>query len=98
MAKKGKINNHEEDRLLLVDLVLRGIGVPHNTYINRRDTKTTLVSNALRFFKPDIFFRGYDKKIETMPKEERQVCEELGIEIRYAKNRIGERHSSVVFK
>lgn len=98
MLKKGKVNNSEENRRYLVDLILKGMNIPHDVFINRRDTKTTLVAETLRYFKPDIFFRGYDKTLETMPKEERKVCEEHGIEIIHAKNRIGEKHSSEVFK
>ena len=38
---------------------------------------------VLRELKPDIFARGGDRTPENMPKEELEVCEELGIKIIY---------------
>ena len=96
--KKGKVNVEESYRWRILDLILRGMNYEHCVFLNLWDDNTTQVTEALRHFKPDIFFRGYDKTLETMPPEERKVCEELGIEIIHAKNRIGERHSSEIFK
>lgn len=104
--KKGRIIQTEYERKHIVYLIL--VALSHlkaivsscsddccsNAYINHWDEGTTLVTEALRKLKPDIFFRGYDKTLETMPVEERKVCEELGIKIIHAKNRIGERHGS----
>ncbi len=97
IKKKGKVNIHEKERLWILDTFLRGIGCNYLVFVNVWDKDTTLVAEALKHWKPDVFFRGYDKKPERMSPEERKVCEEFGIEIVYAKNRIGERHSSEIF-
>jgi hypothetical protein len=97
LMKKGKIKIPQRERLWIVDTMLKGIGCQYLAFINIWDTETAGVSEALRQWHPDMFFRGYDKKLETMPEDEKQVCEELRIEIKHAKNRIGERHSSEIF-
>ncbi len=97
MMKKGRVNMPDVQRARIVDLILDGLKFPKIILFNVWDTETTLVAKALKAIKPDILFRGYDKKPETMPEAERKVCQELGIEIIYAKNRIGERHSSEIF-
>ena len=84
LKKKGKVNISEAGRTEIVDLILEGLHVPHETRWNVWDKETTLVAEALRALKPDIFFRGGDKTLETMPAEERKVCDELGIQIRHA--------------
>ena len=96
LKKKGKVFNNQKERCHLVDVVLRGLRLPHEIYVNCSVDGT--VADVLRVFRPEIFFRGYDKTLETMPEAERKACEELGIKIRHAKNRIGERHSSEIFK
>ncbi len=94
VRKKGKVNIPERERRWVVATMLTGLGCPHTTAINRWDTDTKTIANALRQMKPDILLRGYDKTPADMPDDEWQVCQELGIEVRYAENRIGERHSS----
>lgn len=94
LMKKEKVNIHEKERLWILDTILRGIGCNYQVFINVWDIETPTITEALRQWKPDVLFRGYDKKPETMPEAERKVCKELDIEIVYAKNRIGERHSS----
>ena len=84
LKKKGKVNISEAGRTEIVDLILEGLHVPHETRWNVWDKETTLVAEALRALKPDIFFRGGDKTLETMPAEERKVCDELVIQIRHA--------------
>ena len=84
LKKKGKVNIPEAGRTEIVDLILEGLHVPHETLWNDWDKETTLVAEALRALKPDIFFRGGDKTLDTMPSEEREVCDELGIRIRHA--------------
>ena len=98
MRKKGRIFATAKERGHLVDVVLKGLRIPHVVYTPFYHTTNDTVADAIRFFRPQVFFRGYDKTLETMPEDERKVCDELGIEIVHAKNRIGERHSSEVFK
>mgnify|MGYP001612402381 CR=1 FL=1 len=85
LKKKGKVNITEGGRWEIVDLILTGLGVPHRTVVNVWDKGTTLVAEALREWRPHIFFRGGDKTLEDMPPEERRVCDELGIQILHAK-------------
>jgi len=95
LMKGGKLNQTECERKEILEFLIKvGYG---EVVINIWDTETTLVAEALRYFRPAVFFRGYDKTLETMPAEERKVCEELGIKIINAQNRIGERHSSEIF-
>lgn len=84
LMKKGKVNIPEDGRREIIDLLLHGLKIRHLTIINIWDTETTLVAKALRAQKPDIFFRGGDKTLESMPSEERKVCDELKIKILHA--------------
>jgi len=41
------------------------------------------VSGALAYIAPDIFAKGGDRLVDNMPASELDVCQRLGIEIRY---------------
>lgn len=81
IKKKGKVSIPEQHRARMVDLILSGLQIPHKTVINIWDKDTTLVAEAIRSLRPDIFCRGGDKVLADMPLEERQACEECGIRI-----------------
>ena len=98
LMKRGKVNIPETERRDIVGTILRGLGADYSIFINKYDNGTATVTEALHHFKPSIFLRGYDKKPKTMPEAERWMCEKLSIKVLYAKNRIGERHSSEIFK
>ena len=91
--KKGKPNIPAYTRAEMLSAMLRGLGIRHQTVINYLDKETGLVANALRWWKPDVFFRGNDKTLETMPVEERKACEECFIRIEHAQIPF-QRHSS----
>lgn len=95
MMKKGKVTIHDEDRAEIVRLILKGLQMPHTVAINRFDRETTLVANALYYLHPDVFFRGSDKTLETMPQAERDVCDNQGIKIIHAVKGV-ENHSSLI--
>ena len=40
-------------------------------------------AKSLEWYKPDIFAKGGDRTEESMPKNELEVCRDLGIEIVY---------------
>jgi cytidyltransferase-like protein len=91
--KKGRVNIPENGRLKIISLILKGLGYKYRSCINIWD-KDTSITESLRILKPDILFRGYDKALDTMLISEREVCNELNIDIIHAVNRIGERHGS----
>ncbi len=93
LAKKGVVHIPEENRRRIVDLVLRGLGIAHETLINGFDIETTLVADALRSLKPNIFCRGGDKTPEDMPEDEFKACLEYHIDIQYAEFKV-DRHGS----
>lgn len=93
LMKKGIVNIPEQGRKRIVDLILTGLGVAHDVLINTFDAETTLVAEALRYVKPDIFLRGGDKSPSDMPDDEVQACMEYHIDIRYAQFKIN-RHGS----
>jgi len=41
------------------------------------------MAESIRKYKPDIFCKGGDRTRDTMPREELEVCDELGVEIIY---------------
>ena len=84
IQKKGSFNIPESGRLDIVHLILRGLDIPHKAVVNQWDKATTLIAKALEFWQPDVLFRGNDKTLETMPAEERKVCDELQIQIVHA--------------
>lgn len=96
--KRPRIYVPDDYRVSIVHLVMVGLGTGYqNTILNVWDEDST-VSKALRFVKPDIFLRGFDKTLESMPESERKVCEELCIEIRQANDRKEHKiHSSELF-
>ncbi len=87
VEKKGSVNEPAAERAMILHYVLRGIDIRHWVRINIWD-KTTMVAEALRAIKPDIFCRGSDKAIDDMPLEEKMACDELGIEIVHVEGRI----------
>jgi len=86
--KKGRVNEPVEDRAEILDLIMRGLDIEHQVYVNTLDKRTTYVSEMIAHIHPDIFCRGSDKSIEDMPPDEKKVCEELGIEIIHVKGKI----------
>ncbi len=81
LMKKGKVNIPEEGRRRIVDLVLRGIGwLPHETVINVWDADG-LITDAIRFWRPQILCRGGDKTLDDMALPEPRACDDLGIKI-----------------
>ena|SRR3990167_3022262 len=88
LMKKGKVNEPELERAKLMAQVLKGWHHSFIVLINRWDDKTTLVAQALEALKPDIFVRGSDKSLGDMPKEEKEVCDRLGIQIIHVQGKI----------
>lgn len=99
IMKKGQSHISEKDRLWLVETLLWGDRINHIVRLNEWDRDTPSVAEALRYWKPNIFYRGFDKKPDDMPEAETKVCMELGIEVIYAKDAYNEHrlHSSEVF-
>lgn len=98
MIKKGEVKIPCGDRKRIVGLIAGALGFDNLVLVNDWDTETPLVAEALRFLKPHIFFRGFDKTPEDMPEEERKACEELGIEVIYARDgKEHNLHSSEIF-
>src|SRR3990167_2041505 len=87
IMKKGKVNEPEQERARLISQLLLGTGHAFVVLINQWDGDG-LVAKALEALKPDIFCRGTDKTIDEMPKEEKEVCDKLGIGIIHIKGKI----------
>ena len=87
IQKKGKVNEPEDERLKMLDIILEGAHIIGHSLINRWD-EDTLVAKALKALKPDIFARGTDKTIADMPPEEKAVCDELGIKIIHIQGKV----------
>ena len=83
VMKKDRVNIPEAGRLEIVSLILKGLNVG-TAVLNTFDTETTLVANALRKLRPDVFCRGGDKSPEDFPKSEKSVCDQYAIEVVYA--------------
>jgi cytidyltransferase-like protein len=97
LLKKRKVNITEDDRCQIVRLILNGMEADNLVCVNIWDKDTT-ITEALRFFKPTVLLRGFDKSIETMPESEKQACDELGIQIIHARDGFDHNlHSSEVF-
>lgn len=94
LMKKKKKGIPEEARARIVDLILEGLKVKHLVLINHFDNDG-LVAEALKAVSPDVFLRGGDKTEEDFPKEERQVCIDCGIMVRYAKFKVN-RHGALL--
>jgi len=92
LMKKGKVNIPEENRLRIVKSLLADY--PSHVALNVHDKETSMMAEALRYWKPDVFCRGGDKTLEDMPIEEHKVCNDLHIQIVHAvlKN---EKHGSM---
>jgi len=88
ILKKGKANEPALARAEILDLILKGLEIKHKVLVNMIQDETTYVSKMLEYFKPDIFVRGTDKTIDDMPKEEKAVCDRLGIKIVHVKGKI----------
>ena len=93
VLKKRKVNVPEQGRVELMDTLLKGLSISHTVMVNHWDKDTTYVAQALKAIHPDIFFRGSDKTQSDMPESEKQVCDELGIEVYYMESKI-QRHGS----
>ena|SRR3990167_8302636 len=93
LKKKGFVNIPERARWEIMDLLLTGLHINHKTVINGWDIDITLIAKALEYWRPEVLFRGGDKKIEDMPQEEREVCDRVGIKIMHGKFNIA-RHGS----
>jgi cytidyltransferase-like protein len=84
--KKGyKFMSWDERAEIL--LAVKGVDEVYNA-MDEDDT----VCKALRFYKPDVFANGGDRKIGNVP--EHDVCEELGIDLRYGVGGIDKPQSS----
>lgn len=84
LMKKGRYNIPEEGRREIVELILEGLGINSIAVVNTFDTETTLVANALRYFRPDVFCRGGDKTPGTIPPDEVLACQQHNIKVAYA--------------
>ena len=85
LLKKDRVNIPEAGRLEIVDMILRGLGMfPFCCELNRWDTDTILVAKALEARRPELFFRGGDKALNTMARAELWACYRLGIVIKHA--------------
>lgn len=93
LKKKGFSNIPEDDRAEIAELILAGLGANGRVFVNEYDDDKT-IAQAIRAFKPNILFRGYDKTLKDMPENERLACEEMGVQIIHAKRRRDERHGS----
>lgn len=93
LMKKNKVNVPEQARKRILHLILEGLHVPHRVIINNQDKDTGHITNTVKSWRPNILFRGGDKTIDDMPEDERQACEESGVEILHAEFRI-DRHGS----
>ena len=80
--KKGAVNETEEERCKMLDLVLTGAKISHIIFVNRWDKDKT-VREAIKVIRPDIFCRGADKDEDDFP--EKCACQEVGAEVRYIK-------------
>ena len=87
IIKKGKVNEPEVERAKLIGQMLIALQRPFVVLVNQWDSDG-LVAKALEALKPDIFCRGTDKTIDDMPKEEKEVCDRLGIKIIHIKGKI----------
>ena len=96
LMKKNKVNIPEQGRLEIVDLVLKGLNVVHETVLNIYDTDTTLITKVLEVLKPDVLCRGGDKSLENMPIDEQKVCRALGIKVVYAEFRANRHGADIV--
>ena len=87
ILKKGKVNEPSCERLEILLLIFKGLGIGGEILLNVWDRDTITITEALRLIKPDILCRGSDKTIEDMPSEEKRVCDEMGIEIVHIEGR-----------
>ena len=81
ILKKGWFNEPASERAEILHLVLKGLRIPHEVVQNVWDKDTTLVAEALKALKPDIFCRGTDKREDDTPDAEKAVCDKLGVKI-----------------
>jgi cytidyltransferase-like protein len=69
----------QEERLEIVQAVVRGLGVPGVAALYDDGL------DALKECKPSIFCKGDDWRVRGIPKEITDYCEKNGIEIRFTK-------------
>ena len=93
LMKKGRFNISEGARQEIVDLILRGLNVDHETVLNTFDTNSTLIAKALETLHPNVLVRGGDKCAEDLPDAEREVCNRLHIAVLHTRFRTN-RHGS----
>ena len=74
MMKKDKVNIPDYARVEILMAILRGLGIRHKVVVNYLDKDSSTIAKSLRWWKPEIFFRGNDKMLETMPPEEERAC------------------------
>lgn len=82
MARKHrKANIPMAARMEIVDLILKGLGYPHEVIatIDKDGTQT----ETLKMVRPDIFAKGGDRTPDNMPQNEVQACQEIGCRIVY---------------
>lgn len=65
--------------------VLRGLLLLYkiNGYVTVSTDVDGTVAETLRALKPQVFAKGGDRVLGTLPENELKVCEEIGCEIRY---------------
>lgn len=80
LQKKGIVGTRLADRLELVKAVRYVDEVV--ACIDRDQT----VAETLRMLKPDVFAKGGDRRPDSMPQKELDVCAECGIRIAYSVN------------
>ena len=81
IRKKGRCNIPLEHRIRIVELILKGLGIP-GIVRPTMDTDGTQ-TNTLLYYLPDILAKGGDRTPINMPKNELLMCKALGIEIVY---------------
>ena len=75
--KKGYCFMPQADRLEIIQSIKWvDLAIP------AMDTDST-VTKTLKHYRPDIFAKGGDRTPDNMPQSEVDICNELGIEIRY---------------
>jgi cytidyltransferase-like protein len=75
ILKKGVFYFNENERLKIISCI-KGVD---EVVLSIDDEKT--IHKTLEMIKPDIFAKGGDWNINNLPKEEKEICEKLGIQI-----------------
>jgi len=81
IKEKGKCNLSYWARYILLKGILLVYGIKGDVYIGLdRDGRST---ESLKHFRPHIYAKGGDRTPGTLPKEEEQICKQIGCEIIY---------------